>query len=44
MEKKREMVDKAIKYNKEEKEVLESELLIGNSNDPDVKNMESEDE
>jgi len=44
MEKKREMMDKAIKFNKEEEEILESELLIGNSNDPDVESVESEDE
>jgi len=44
MEKKREMMEKAIKFNKEEEKVLESELLIGNSNDPDVESVESEDE
>lgn len=44
MDKKREMIDKATKFKKEEEEIFESELLIGNSNDPDIKNMESEDE
>jgi len=43
MEKKREMMDKAIKFNKEEEEILESELLIGNSNDPDVEAIDTDD-
>jgi len=44
MDKKRELVDKATKFMKEEKEVGESELLIGNSNDPDVKPISIEDD
>ena len=43
MEKKREMIDKAIKFTKEEEHILDSELLIGNSNDDDIQSIEAED-
>jgi len=42
MEKKREMMDKAIKFRKEEEEILESELLVGNSHDPDVETIDTD--
>jgi hypothetical protein len=42
MEKKREMMDKATKFRKEEEKTLESELLIGNKNDPDVEAIDTD--
>jgi len=44
MDKKRELVAKTTKFMKEEEETSESELLIGNSNDPDVKPINIEDD
>ena len=42
MEKKREMMDKATKFRKEEEEILESELLIGNRDDPDAEAIDTD--
>lgn len=42
MEKKREMMDKVTKFKKEEEKIIESELLIGNKNDPDVEAIDTE--
>jgi len=42
MEKKREMMDKATKFRKEEEKILDSELLIGNRDDPDVETIDTD--
>jgi len=43
MDKKRKMIEKATEFRKEEEEVLESELLVGNRDDPDVEAIDTDD-
>ncbi|GAG00343.1 unnamed protein product, partial [marine sediment metagenome] len=42
MQKKQEMMDKTTKFRKEEEKTSESELLIGNKEDPDVEAIDTE--
>jgi hypothetical protein len=42
MEKKRKILDKSIEFKKEEEKILESELLVGNRDDPDVEVIDTD--